>query len=87
MLKSLNVKRQWTGHAFSIWLCASFDESDGVLDELPAGLHELHDLIHPEVMLKTGQSINITSSEDITITSTSHINKICYETFTTYELI
>lgn len=36
---------------FSIWLCASFDESDGVLDELPAGLHELHDLIHPEVML------------------------------------
>lgn len=31
---------------FSVWFCASFDQSDGVLDELPAGLHELHNLIH-----------------------------------------
>lgn len=54
-------KRQWTGHAFSIWLCASLHESDGVLDELPAWLHELHDLIHLEVMLKRERSINFIS--------------------------
>lgn len=31
---------------FSIWLGASFDEPNGILDELPAGLNELRYLIH-----------------------------------------
>lgn len=31
---------------FSVWFCASFDESDGVLDKLAARLHKLHYLIH-----------------------------------------
>ncbi len=52
-----DLKRQKTGLAFSIWLGASFHESDGVLDELPAGLHELHNLIHPDARLETEQNI------------------------------
>lgn len=31
---------------FSVWLCASFDESYRIFNELSAGFDELHDLIH-----------------------------------------
>lgn len=34
------------GRTFSIWLCASFYESDRVFNELPARFNELHYLIH-----------------------------------------
>lgn len=37
---------EYTDHTFSVRFCASFYESDGVLDELPTGFNKLHHLIH-----------------------------------------
>lgn len=33
-------------HTFPVWFCAPLNEPYGVLDELPAGLNELHNLVH-----------------------------------------
>lgn len=40
---------------FSIWFGASFDEPNGILDELPAGLNELRYLIHGVWAVGTNQ--------------------------------
>lgn len=40
---------------FPIWFGASFDEPNGILDELPAGLNELRYLIHGVWAVGTNQ--------------------------------
>lgn len=55
-LKFLELERLKSGRTFSVWLRASFYESDGVLDELPAGLYKLHNLIHLDVRLERNRT-------------------------------
>lgn len=58
---------------FSIWLGASFDEPNGILDELPAGLNELRYLIHGVWAVGTDQ-------KQITLAASSagHRSLLCW---------